>query len=64
MQALVVQTPFQGASIHPLHTTYHVFKLSDLQYVHPAMSPCVGFFNCVHRNWVLCIDAIDIYSHV
>ena len=31
---------FQGTSIHLLHISYHVFKLSDLQYVHHAMPLC------------------------
>ena len=44
---------FQGTSIHPVRIVYHVFKLSDLQYGHHAMSPCVSFLICVHRNWVV-----------
>ena len=44
---------FQGTSIHPVRIVHHVFKLSDLQYGHHAMSPCVSFLICVHRNWVV-----------
>lgn len=50
---------FQGTSIHPVRIVRHVFKLSDLQYGHNAMIPCVSFLILVHCNWI-----VVMYSHV